>query len=267
MDYVLVAFTALFGAGLTFFSGFGLGTIMLPVFSIFFDPAVAVGATAIVHLANNLFKFILVSRYIHTETLLKFGIPAFLFAILGSMLLIHVSDFGVYHQYEIGENSYEMTYMNLVIGVLMIFFAWFDLNPKFKDMNVQRKHLPIGGVLSGFFGGVSGHQGAFRAAFLAKAGLNKEQFVGTGNAISLCIDLSRIPVYLGLISIGTTKQIDLRASLTEGSMLLVIGIIFAFLGAYVGKQLIKKTTITGVQRLVGALLFVMGGLLISGILS
>jgi len=49
-------------------------------------------------------------------------------------------------------------------------------------------------------------------------------------------------------------------------MLLVIGVVFAFLGTYFGKKLIHKTTVTGIQKIVGVLLFVMGSLMISGIL-
>ncbi len=267
MEYAIIAVTVVIGSGLTFFSGFGLGTLLLPVFSLFFDPAVAVGATAIVHLANNLFKFALVSKYIHLPTLLRFGIPAIGFAFLGSYLLTKLSASGALYAYEIGGSAYEVTSMNLVIGILMIIFAWIDLSPKFNSLNIPAKYQPLGGSLSGFFGGISGHQGAFRAAFLAKAGLNKEQFVGTSNAISLCVDLTRIPVYLGLIQIGSKKALDLREALSEGSMLLVVGISAAFIGAVVGKQLIRKTTIAGVQKLVGVLLFAMGALIISGLIS
>jgi uncharacterized protein len=266
MEYIIVAFAVLIGASLTFFSGFGLGTIMLPVFALFFPIEVAVGATAIVHLSNNLFKFLLVRKFIHLQTFLRFGIPAMLAAIIGGLLLTKITGFEPIHSYSIGEKTFEMTYLNIVVGALMIFFAWFDLSPKFSDLQVDSKHMPIGGLLSGFFGGISGHQGAFRAAFLSKSGLDKKQFVGTSNAISLVIDMARIPVYLGFIAIGTSKKMDLAASLSDGKMLLVVGIVFAFLGTYIGKKLIEKTTIVGVQRLVGVLLFVMGGLMIAGIL-
>jgi len=37
-------------------SGFGLGTLLLPVFALFFPLPVAIAATALVHLANNFFK-------------------------------------------------------------------------------------------------------------------------------------------------------------------------------------------------------------------
>lgn len=266
MEYVLIAFTVLVGAGLTFFSGFGLGTLMLPVFSLFFDLPVAVGATAIVHLANNIFKFALVRKHIHRTTYIKFGLPAMVLAALGGWLLSLFSEFQPVHTYMLGEKEIHITVLNIVIGSLMIFFAWFDLNPKFKDLNVDEKYLPLGGMLSGFFGGISGHQGAFRSAFLSKANLNKEQFIGTSNAVSLTVDLARIPIYLGLISATSGKQQDLARALSDGTWLLVVGIVFAFLGTYFGKKLIDKTTISGVQRLIGVLLFVMGALLIAGIL-
>ncbi len=266
MEYVIVAIAVLIGASLTFFSGFGLGTILLPVFSIFFDLEVAVGATAIVHLSNNLFKFILVRKVVHLQTFFRFGIPAMLFAVVGGLWLTQLRGFEVIHRYSMGEKTFEITYLNLIIGSLMIFFAWLDLSPRFNNWKIDRKFLPLGGILSGFFGGVSGHQGAFRAAFLSKSGLDKKQFVGTSNAISLVIDLARLPVYLGIIALGSSEKMDLAAALSDGKMLLLVGIVFAFLGTTLGKYLIDKTTIVGVQRLVGVLLFVMGGLMIAGLL-
>ncbi|MDG1146943.1 MAG: sulfite exporter TauE/SafE family protein, partial [Crocinitomicaceae bacterium] len=179
MEYVIVAITVLFGAGLTFFSGFGLGTLMLPVFSLFFELPIAVGATAIVHLANNSFKFILVSKHIHFPTLLRFGLPALLFAFIGSILLTSLDHSEPLYTYQLNKHNFELTLVKMTIGSLMMFFAWFDLDPRFDNLNIEKKHIYFGGMLSGFFGGLSGHQGAFRAAFLAKSGLTKEQFIGT----------------------------------------------------------------------------------------
>ncbi len=57
---MLVCLVALLASGLTLFSGFGLGTLLLPAFALFFPVEIAVAATAIVHLINNLFKLLLV---------------------------------------------------------------------------------------------------------------------------------------------------------------------------------------------------------------
>ena len=43
--HLLVALTAAFAAFLTLYSGFGLGTLLLPVFALFFPVEVAVAAT------------------------------------------------------------------------------------------------------------------------------------------------------------------------------------------------------------------------------
>lgn len=257
MDYVIIALTVLFGAGLTFFSGFGLGTLMLPVFSLFFPLPVAIGATAIVHLSNNLFKFGMVYKHVHIQTLIRFGLPAIIFAILGGLVLKFIGAIEPFYEYQLGQQNFEMSTMKIVIGSLMIFFAWFDLDPRFSELKMDRKWIPLGGALSGFFGGVSGHQGAFRSAFLTKAGLTKDEFIGTSNSIALLIDLARLIVYFETFNF---------VALSENKSLLIVGITFAFIGTYFGKELVKKTTLKGIQRVVGVMLFLLGALFICGIL-
>ena len=67
MSYVVVCGVALMVSGLTLFSGFGLGTLLMPTFALFFPVEVAVAATAVVHLANNVFKLFLVGQYPSSE--------------------------------------------------------------------------------------------------------------------------------------------------------------------------------------------------------
>ena len=57
------------------------------------------------------------------------------------------------------------------------------------------KYIPLGGALSGFFGGLSGQQGALRSAFLIRTGLNKETFIGTSVVSAVVVDVSRLIVY------------------------------------------------------------------------
>jgi len=257
MEYILVALTVLFGATLTFFSGFGLGTLMLPVFSLFFPLPLAIGATAIVHFSNNIFKFGMLYRHIHVQTLIRFGIPALIAALGGSLLLGLIGEIPVIHSYHLGYIECQMSVMKLVIGFLMLFFAWFDLDPRFSHWQVDKKWMPLGGILSGFFGGISGHQGAFRSAFLTKSGLSKDQFLGTSNAIALIIDISRITVYS--VSLNFTQLSGIKG-------VLLTGIVFAFIGTYFGKTLVKKTTLNGIKQIVGLCLLVLGALFIGGLL-
>ena len=47
----------------------------------------------------------------------------------------------------------------VLIGVLMVFFALIEIVPRWKDWQFDRQPV-LGGLASGFFGGLSGHQGA-----------------------------------------------------------------------------------------------------------
>ena len=58
MEILIISVVAFFAAILTFFSGFGLGTILTPVMMIFFPVEIAVAFTGIVHFSNNIFKLL-----------------------------------------------------------------------------------------------------------------------------------------------------------------------------------------------------------------
>ena len=55
MEIVIISLITFFAAVLTFFSGFGLGTILTPVMMVFFPVEVAIAFTGIVHFSNNIF--------------------------------------------------------------------------------------------------------------------------------------------------------------------------------------------------------------------
>ena len=46
---VVVSLIAALASSLTFFSGFGLGTLLLPAFALFYPIELAVASTAVVH--------------------------------------------------------------------------------------------------------------------------------------------------------------------------------------------------------------------------
>src|SRR4051812_14817285 len=91
MVYLLIAVTSLIASFLTFFSGFGLGTILLPVFAIYYPLPIAIALTACVHLLNNIFKLGLVYKSINWSIVLRFGIPSLLAAFAGAYGLSKIS--------------------------------------------------------------------------------------------------------------------------------------------------------------------------------
>ncbi|MGL4422959.1 MAG: TSUP family transporter, partial [Gemmataceae bacterium] len=180
MTTALIAIVALLASGLTFFSGFGLGTLLLPAFALFVPPEQAVAMTAIVHFLNGLFKLALVGRHIDRATLLRFGLPAVLASLVGAGVLVLLANIPPLWTYSLGGRSFNISIIKLVVGLLLIAFAAIELIPRYRDRTFGPEYMPIGGLLSGFFGGLSGMQGALRSAFLARAGLSKEAFVATG---------------------------------------------------------------------------------------
>lgn len=260
--YLVVALTAFIAAGLTLYSGFGLGTMMLPVFALFFPVEMAVVATALVHGANNVFKVSLLGRFADKEVVLKFGLPAIAAAVLGALTLGWFAQSESALTIEVNDAVFsKITPAKLIIGLLMIGFALFDLLPRFRSLKFERRYLSLGGVLSGFFGGLSGHQGALRSAFLAKTGLSTESFVGSNAAIGFLVDLTRISVYVALFTAAGGHVSDFT-----GWSLVITGAVSAFCGVLLGKRFLHKVTMTSVQTLVGLLLFGVGLALVSGLL-
>lgn len=215
MDILITCIAAFFTAILTFFSGFGLGTILTPVFMIFFPVDLAIALTGVVHFFNNIFKLVLVGRHADKQVLLRFGIPAVVAAIIGSWLLLNIAEWEPLFTYQLGERMISVYPMKFIVSVLLMIFATIDLIPYFSKLQFDKNKLPLGGALSGFFGGLSGNQGALRSAFLIKAGLSKEAFVGTAVVVSTFVDFTRLSVYATRFTTsGLTENLLLVASAT-----------------------------------------------------
>lgn len=261
ISLAIVALASVVTAGLTLYSGFGLGTLLMPVFALFFPVEMAVAATAVVHGANNLFKIAVVGRHADRSLVLQFGVPAILAAFAGAALLGHVSGFGQVASYSILSKTAVITPVKLVMAVLIFVFALFELLPALRDVRIDRRHLVLGGMLSGFFGGLSGHQGALRSAFLVKTGVSTEAFVGTSAVIGFLVDLARIATYAVLFfPAGTTSPIG------PGQWPLILtGILAAFAGVLLGRRFLHRVTMTAVQALTGVLLLAVALALGAGI--
>ena len=253
MDYIIVSLAALLVSCLTLFSGFGLGTLLMPVFAILFPVPVAVAATAIVHLANNLFKVGLVGRHANRQMVLRFAVPAALSAFLGAALLGLFAGFPVLASYSLGGEVRQVTAVKLLIGVLIVLFSLFDLVPRLSALSFGGRHLVMGGVLSGFFGGLSGNQGALRSAFLLKAGMSKEEFIGTGVVCAVIVDVARLLVYGAVFYQGELAVIG--PGMTG---LVATAAMAAFTGAFIGVRLVRKVTLHLIRLAVGAMMLALG---------
>lgn len=256
----VVSAVALVASGLTLFSGFGLGSLLMPAFALFFPVPVAVAATAVVHLANNLFKLALVGRAADRAVVLRFGLPALLAALVGAALLTSLGALPPLWRLTWGARVVEGTVVKAAIGGLIVAFSLLELSPRFAAWRVEPRWLPWGGALSGFFGGLSGHQGALRSAFLIKAGLSKEAFVGTSAVCTAMVDVARLLAYAVAFEAASWHALP-----TESAPTVAAATLAAFLGAWGGAKLLHKVTLATVQRVVAVAMVLIGWAMVVGV--
>jgi len=241
LSYFAVLAAALGGAFLSFFCGFGLGTLLLPAFMLFFPAQIAVAATAVVHMANNVFKLFLVGKHAHWPTIRSFGVASVVGAILGAWSLQWLACMNNHLDFSIFNHAFQTDSIRIIIAIIIFAFAVIEISPLLDEIALLTRWLPAGGFVSGFFGGISGHQGALRSAFLMRSGLSKDAFMGIRVVCACLVDVSRLSVYAASISAGWSElRLDLLALAT----------LAAFGGAWQGNKLVKKTELPLLNRII-----------------
>jgi uncharacterized protein len=194
-------------------AGFGSSTIFLPIALFFFDFRTALILVAIFHISGNIGRITFFRHGFDKKMLLRFGIPSVILTLAGALLVQYISQ----------------PLLKFILGVfLVIYVILFLWRPDLKAKPGVRNSL-IGGGLSGFFAGLIGTGGALRGAFLTSFNLEKSVYISTAAAISLAVDITRIPVY---ISSGFLPK----------EMLIYIPFLFlvAIAGSYIGKKIVNK---------------------------
>jgi uncharacterized protein len=134
MELVVICLVAFTASILTFFSGFGLGTLLTPVFWYFFPIDLAIALTGVVHFFNNIFKLVLVGKNARKDVLIRFGIPAVLAAFIGAIILGQLTNLEPIMTYTAFGREFEIFPIKLLIAMLLIVFATMDLVPFFQKM-------------------------------------------------------------------------------------------------------------------------------------
>ncbi len=230
----------------------------MPVVAVFLPVPVAVAITAVVHGLNKLLKLVLLWRDVDMAVVMRFGLPAMVAAVPGAMLLGHLSVLAPLADYSMGEHVFVVTPVKLVAGMLLIVFATAEQWPIFKTYALLRQQgQVVGGALSGFFGGLTGHQGAFRSAFLVQGAFSEKGYVATTAAIAAMVDVTRVLVYGATFDLGlVAAQGGLVAAATAAS----------FMGVFLGSAYLAKVTMPFIQRLVAVMMYVLGALLCAGVI-
>lgn len=233
---VLIPILAAFlSAALTLMTGFGLGTILTPVFLIFYDVKIAILIVAVVHLANNLLKISLFGKDISWDVLRRFGILTLFGAFIGAFL----------------QGRMDSSSVKILLGIALILLGLKEAIGLGEKLRLPQKIDFIGGFLSGLMGGFVGNQGAIRSAYLLNYNIPKETFVATAAVIASVVDVTRIPVY-----IFTNKEV-----LADNVILLLITTVSAFAGTFAGKRFLKGLTLKSFKLYVATAIIAIGVLL------
>lgn len=253
MEYVAIPAAAFVASVLSFYSGFGLGTLLMPVLALFFPLPAAIAATAVVHGSNNLFKIAMVGIKADRDLVVKFGLPAIAAAFAGAwaLHLFTAASGSAAFSYTLLGKTAVITPLKLLLALLMLGFAAVDIHPSLKGMKFDRRYLPLGGLLSGFFGGLSGHQGALRSAFLVKTDVTPEAFVATNAVIGFMVDFSRLCVYAYTIfALGDAAA----AGHKFPAGVAAVSVLASVAGVLIGLKFLHKVTISVIQALTAAML-------------
>jgi len=231
---VLVALGAFIAAALTVPAGFGLSTVLTPLVLLLIPPHEAIAVVAIVHGAHNAGKLALLWENVDLEAFKRYGVWLILGSVVGALLQSRVPQRPL-----LG-----------ILGIALIVLPALTLSEKWTGYMMPESNDRVGGFGSGFMGGLSGHQGALRAMFLSRRIPNKMSYAATASILALCVDLSRIPVYLFYRS----EEVFSHYGLT------VVLVISALLGARLGKVWLKNIDSILIRR------GVMVGIILSGFL-
>lgn len=194
-------------------AGFGSSTIFLPVTLFFYDFRTALVLVAIFHMSGNIGRIAFFRHGFDKKMLLRFGLPSVVLTLAGALLVQYISQ----------------PLLKFILGIfLIIYVILFLWKPQLKAKPGIRNSL-IGGGLSGFFAGLIGTGGALRGAFLSSFNLEKSVYISTAAAISLAVDITRIPVYFS-------------SGFLPREMLIYIPFLFlvAIAGSFIGKKIVNK---------------------------
>jgi uncharacterized membrane protein YfcA len=241
MTAALLFLASLLAGAIASLAGFGIGSVLTPLLALSIGTKEAVVAVSIPHLAATAIRFWSLRRNIDAHVLKHFGISSAAGGLLGALLGARFS-------------SPVLAY---ILGALLVFAGLTGLSGIARKMRLGRGAAWLGGAVSGVLGGLVGNQGGIRSAALLGFNLAPRTFVGTATAIALIVDGARMPVYF-----FTRPDVVHRLGLWISVM--VLG---GAIGTLAGARLLSRIPEIWFRRLVSALIFVLGVVMLSGLVK
>jgi uncharacterized protein len=228
----LVALVGIFAGGIASIAGFGIGSLLTPLFAFRVGTKIAVAAVSIPHFSATLYRFWLLRKSVDRRILISFGLTSAAGGLTGALL-----------------NGYSSNpALTDVFGALLVFVSISEFSGLAQRMRFSGPVAWVGGALSGLLGGLVGNQGGIRSAALLGFDLDKEAFVATATAIGVIVDVARMPVYL----------INEGRAVINLWVPIAVAIIATIAGTVLGKLYLVRLSQSVFRRTVASLLLILG---------
>ncbi|MDZ4822230.1 MAG: sulfite exporter TauE/SafE family protein [Flavobacteriales bacterium] len=234
-EHIIIFIIALVTEIIGTVSGFGSSMLFVPLVGLVLPRPHVLGVTSLLHVFSNTVKVLMFRKHIDWRIALKFGIPSLLLVIVGAFLAGSIND--SWAQISLG------LFLLLVSGLFFFF-------PQIKLKPTNASAIATGGV-AGFVAGMLGTGGAIRGAGLAAFGLSSSAFVGTSAAIDFGVDFSRMFIYIseGFMPLGILAMVPAL-------------LIASVLGTWIGKKILDRISQKVFRKIVLAMIFLMGVVLV-----
>ena len=233
---LVITAVALLAGAVAAVAGTGVGSLVTPALSLRIDIRDAVLAVVAPHLVFNALRFWSVRSSISGKIFRQFGLTSAGGSLTGALF----------------QHSVSSGWITGIFAVLLIIAGLFGVTGLVDRVKFGRRGAYVGGVLSGFFGGLTGEQGGLRAAAMLGLGCPKETFVATATATALVVDAVRLPIYLA------TRWDDVPRVIAPAAA----GVVGVVTGMFIGNRLLARVPEHKFSRVVSAVLVLIGALLV-----
>jgi uncharacterized protein len=224
----LLAAASFAAGGMAAVVGFGIGSILTPLLSIWIDARVAIAAISIPHLAGTALRFAVLQGRVDRHVLFTFGIASAAGGVAGALI----------------NTVFSSPALLTLLAVLLLFVAAGELTGFSKHLVFRGAAAWLAGAVSGLLGGLVGNQGGLRSAALLGFRMDRDTFVATATAIGLIVDASRMPVYFVVYAEELARMVTPVTVATAGTIA----------GTLAGGRLLRRIPETWFRHIVAIVL-------------